>query len=96
MRPLEGVVISTGADLIIRLQSGAAVAISRRSDLLLGDTCYILFDYTRLKVRDVWSEEEYHNLEDVSGIEDKSEKSPEWEKCQRWLDESDPGPVVSL
>ncbi len=96
MRPLEGVIVGTGVDLLIRLKTGAKVAIPRRSDLLLGDTCYVLFDYTRLEVRDVWSEDEYHHLEDVSGWEDRSEKPPDWEKCQRWLDESGFVPVVSL
>ena len=96
MRPLEGVVVETGTNTVIRLQSGAKVSIPHRRDLLLGDTCYILFDYTRLEVRDVWSEDEYHFLEDVSGPEDRSEKPPEWELCQQWLDESDSVPVVSL
>ena len=96
MRPLEGVVVETGTDLVVRLQSGAKLGIPHRRDLLLGDTCYILFDYTRLEVYDVWSEDEYHNLEDVSGPEDRSEKQPAWEICQQWLDESDSAPVVSL
>jgi len=96
MRPLKGVVISTGAELLIRLPSGAKLAVPHRRDLLMGDTCYVLFDYTRLEVHDVWSEDEYYNLEDISGPEDRSEKPPSWEKCQRWLDESEPVPVVSL
>ena len=96
MRPLKGVVISTGTELIVRLPSGATVSVPRRRDMLLGDVCYVLFDYTRLEVRDTWSEDEYYHLEDISGPEDRSEKPPSWEKCQRWLDESESGPVVSL
>jgi hypothetical protein len=62
----------------------------------LGDACYILFDYTRLRIYAVWSEDEYNDPGDWAGPEDRSEKPPGWEKQQRWLDESISRPVVSL
>lgn len=96
MRPLEGTIISTGVELMIRLTSGATIGIAQRSDLLLGDKCYILFDYTRLRIFAVWSEDEYNDLGDWAGPEDRSEQPPSWEEQQRWLDESVSGPVVSL
>jgi hypothetical protein len=96
LRPLEGTVISTGAELVIRLMSGATIDVPHRPDLLPGDACYILFDYTRLCIYAVWSEDEYNDLGDWAGPEDRSEQPPSWEKQQRWLDESMAGPVVSL
>jgi len=96
MRPLEGVVVSTGANLLIRLKSGAKVSIPRRRDLLLGDVCFILFDYTRLEVRDVWSESEYHALEESAGPECTVERPPDWESPSAWAEQSEPWPGVSL
>ena len=96
MRPLEGVVVSTGAEMLIRLKSGATVCIPQRRDLLLGDTCFILFDYTRLEVRDVWSEGEYYTLEESAGPELNEELPPDWELPHIWAILSEPGPDVSL
>ena len=69
MSPLKGTVIKTGAVLTVRLQSRAVVDIPYRNDLLLGDTCYVLYDFTRMQVADIWSEDEYNEYEDVSGGE---------------------------
>lgn len=77
MRPLRGVVIETGAKTTIRLNSGARLDIPGRRDLRLGDVCFVLFDYTRLEIRDVWTEEEYYTLEDCSGEEDQLPLLPE-------------------
>lgn len=96
MRALEGVVIDRGVKLMVRLYSGARVRIPRQKDLRLGDTCYILFDYTRLEVRDVWSEEEYYNLEDVFGPENRDEHPPDLEEPHKWAMLSEPDPGVSL
>lgn len=96
MSPLEGVVIDRGVNLMVRLSTGARVRIPRQSDLRLGDTCYILFDYTRLAVSGVWTEEEYHNLEDVFGPECEIETPPDAEEPHRWAELSNPVPGVSL
>lgn len=34
--------------------------VPRQKDLRLGDTVYVCYDYTRMVVRELWSEEEYH------------------------------------
>lgn len=96
MSPLEGVVIRRGVRLMVRLSTGAIVSISRQKDLHLGDTCFILYDFTRLEVRDVWSEEEYYNLEDVFGPEIREETPPDAEEPHRWAQMSNPVPGVSL
>ena len=96
MSPLEGVVIDRGVKLMVRLSTGARVRIPRQKDLRLGDTCFILFDFTRLVVRDVWSEEEYYNLEDVFGPESMDETPPDAEEPHRWAEMSNPVPGVSL
>ena len=96
MRPLEGIIISRGVRLMIRLITGARVNIPRQKDLRLGDVVFVLFDYTRLEVRDVWTLEEYHNLEDVFGLEPKVETPPDLEEPHRWAEMSEPVPGVSL
>ena len=95
MRPLRGVVIDRSVKLVIRLSSGARVRVPRQKDLRLGDTCFILFDYTRLEVKGIWTEEEYHNLEDVFGPEDRAETPPDLEKPWKWAMLSNPVPGVS-
>ena len=95
MRPLEGVVIDRGAGLTIRLKSGALIRIARRNDLLLGDTCYVLYDYTQLEVYDVWTEDEYFMQED-DGSELNFELPPDYEKPSKWAVEPEGRPVVSL
>ena len=95
MRPLEGVVIDRGAGLTIRLKSGALVRIGRRQDLLLGDTCYVLYDFTKLSVRDVWTEGEFY-LQDDDGEELEFELPPDYEEPSKWAVEPEGRPVVSL
>lgn len=69
MRPLKGIVVKTGVVLTVRLQSRAIVEIPRVPELRLGDTCYILYDFTTMQVHDYWTEEEFNGYEDVSGGE---------------------------
>lgn len=80
MRPLKGIVVKVGTTLIVRLQSRATLSIARHPDLRLGDVCYILYDYTCMEVRDVWTEAEYHAQEDVSGGEFVLPLPPEHEE----------------
>jgi hypothetical protein len=96
MRPCPGVVISTSAELLVRLESGAVVSVPPRSDLLRGDVCFVLFNYTTLEVYITWSEEQYHNLEDVFGLEPEDEEQPEFEEPWRGALLSDPVSGVSL
>ena len=78
MKPLRGVVIETGATTTVRLNSGARLDIPGRRDLRLGDICFVLFDYTRLEIRDVWTEEEYYAQEECSGDESELPLLPEF------------------
>jgi hypothetical protein len=96
MTPLEGIVIKTGAVLTVRLASRAIVEIARHPELRLGDTCYILYDFTRMQVRDVWTKDEYHMYEDVSGYEFDLPLPPEWEEPQEWAKDPIFCPDVSL
>jgi hypothetical protein len=63
--PLKGVIISTDNVLVIRLASRAQVRVAHQKNLRLGDTAYVLFDYTRLKVREIWTEEEHDRRDDT-------------------------------
>ena len=96
MKPMPGVVISTSAELLVRLESGAVVSIPCRVDLLMGDVCFVLFNYTTLEVYMTWSEEQYHHLEDVFGLEPEIEEPPEFEERWRSALLSDPVSGVSL
>ena len=84
MRPLEGVVVDTSAGLTIRLQSRALVRTPRQKKLKLGDTCYVLYNYTTMQVRMIWTEKEYNALEDSSGDAFEFLLPPEWEEPHAW------------
>jgi len=96
MRPLEGVVIKVGTALKIRLSSRAVVSIPFRGDLKLGDTCFILYDFTCLEVRDVWTEAEYFAEEDSSGRESELPLPPEWGDASAFAIDPNLDPDVSL
>lgn len=95
MRPLKGVVIKRSVMLTIHLSSGAKVRVPRQKDLRLGDTVYVLYDYTRMVVRDLWTEDEY-SLEESFGPEPMIETPPDTEEPWKWAMLSDPVPDVSL
>lgn len=59
MWPRKGVVIMSSASLVIRLSNGARVSVPRQKNIQLGDTVYVLWDYTANCLRNVWTEEEY-------------------------------------
>ena len=95
MTSLRGIVISRGAELVVRLTSGARVRIPRQKDLRLGDTVYICYDYTSLVVREVFTEAEFFASDDVA------DEPVEWDAPEELdiLDlaiEPHLGPVVSL
>ena len=95
MTSLRGIVISRGAELVVRLTSGARVRIPRQKDLRLGDTVYVCYDYTQMVVREVFTEAEFLASDDVA------DEPVEWD-CPDDLDildlaiEPHFGPVVSL
>ena len=95
MTSLKGIVISRGAELVVRLTSGSRVRIPRQKDLRLGDTVYICYDYTRMVVRDILSEEEFLAEDNIA------DDPVEWD-CPEQLDVLDLaiephfGSVVSL
>lgn len=96
MRPIEGIVVKVGTVLIVRLFTRATVEIPRHPELRLGDACFVLYDYTRMSVRDVWTMGEYHALEDVSGSEFKLPTPPGWEKPHEMAVDPIVCPDVSL
>lgn len=96
MSPLEGIVISYGTELVIRLCTGAKLRIPKQKALALGDTCFVLFNYTNLSIRGLWTEDEYHNLEERSNFEVKVEPTPDFEEPHEQARMSDPVSGVSL
>jgi hypothetical protein len=95
MRPLPSVVIDCGAELTLRLESGGQVRIPKQKDLRLGDTAYVLYDYTQLVVRDVWTKAEYE-VEENWGEELDHNLPPDYEEPHRWAIEPELALVVSL
>lgn len=95
MRPLPSVVIDTDAGLTLRLESGGQVHVPKQKDLRLGDTAYVLFDYTRLIVHDIWTEDEYNVMEN-DGEEPKVVLPPGWDEPYMWAVDAEVCPVVSL
>jgi hypothetical protein len=59
MWPRKGVVIMCSAHLVIRLSNGARVNVPHQKNIRLGDTVYVLWDYTANCLRTVWTEAEY-------------------------------------
>lgn len=59
MWPRKGVVIRCSASLMIRLSNGARVNVPCQKNIRLGDTVYVLWDYTASCPRTVWTEAEY-------------------------------------
>lgn len=74
--PRKGIIIDTSAELMIRLQSGARVNVLHQKDLRLGDTCYVLYDYTRMLVNRIWTEEEYYQSDDPNEDVDEADMGP--------------------
>lgn len=68
MTPLRAAVIEkSDSELMIRTKQGVRLRVPAQKGLGLGDTCYILYDFTRMNVREVWTEEDL--LEPQSGPE---------------------------
>ncbi len=96
MRPLKGVITDTsGARLVVRLKSRALIRIPEQKKLRLGDTCYILYNYTIMQVRMVWTDDEYNEMEDL-GEEPDTNFPPDWEPPHKWAVEPEGRLVVSL
>lgn len=95
MRPIPSIVIKCGAELTLRLESGGLVRVPEQKDLRLGDTAYVLYDYTRMVVHGVWTESEYHAPED-DGEELDFNLPPDYEEPHKWAVEAEVCPVVSL
>ncbi len=95
MRPLPSVIIACGAELTLRLESGGQIRIPRQSDIRLGDTVYVLYDYTQLVVRGIWTEAEY-NIEEDGSIELAHNLPPEYAEPHKWAVEAEVALVVSL
>lgn len=96
MLPLKGVIVGTSAELTIRLPSRAVVKAPLQKDLRLGDTCYVLYNYTIMKVRQVWTEEEYRSEDFEPQLEWDEPEEPEWVAAHEAAAQSELVPGVSL
>jgi hypothetical protein len=80
MEPLRAAVIDrVGTELVLRTKHGARIRIPKQKGLGLGDTCHILYDYTKMRVREIWTDEDLQEpqaageLEELLPVEDEEE-----------------------
>jgi hypothetical protein len=90
------VVVSTGVELTIRLQSRALVRAPKQKKLRLGDTVYVLYNYTTMQVRSLWTEIEYHADDEIEEEPEPIRMHPDDEEPHVVALLSDPDSVVSL
>jgi len=77
MPAIEGVIISGGPFLRIKLISGKILTIARVKKLAFGDKVWICFNYTNMSVRDILTDYEYHELDKDEEVELGPEFDPE-------------------
>ena len=60
--PCHGVIVDRkGGELKVHLSNGAKIHVAEQKGLRLGDECYIIYDYTRLAVAEIWTLSEYND-----------------------------------
>ncbi len=96
LTPIRGYVVDTGGQFTVRLITRAVVHVAPIEGLGLGDVCYIAYDYTRMRVAQVLTEEQYHDAGSPP-VEEPVEVGPDEEDADTFL-LSSMGlcPVVSL
>jgi len=78
MTPIEGLVIkSAGPFITIKLVSGKILRIPKAKDLSFGDKVWVCLDYTEMSVREVLTDYEYHELDQMEEIEAEPDLDPE-------------------
>ena len=85
MSPLRGVVIETGAVLVVRLKSGAKLRIPEDERFVLGDVAWVLYDYTRGRVRKLWTNAQYYHDGDPGEEPEEVDMGEDWVADHEWL-----------
>jgi hypothetical protein len=75
--PIEGVIISGGPFLKIKLISGKTLTVPRVKKLAFGDKAWICFNYTDMSVKDILTDYEYHELDKGEEFELTPDFDPE-------------------
>jgi hypothetical protein len=79
MRPIPGLVIGKKMGFLkIQLQSGSCVYVSELKGLGFGDKVWVCYDFTRMDVRDVLTDEEYHEADQFEEPPDEEPPYPGW------------------
>lgn len=79
MRPIPGLVIGKKMGFLrIQLQSGSIVHVPKLKNLGFGDKVWVCFDYTRMEVRDVLTDEEYHEADKFEEPPDEEPYKEDW------------------
>lgn len=83
--PRRGVVIETGPVLVIKLLSGAKIRVAEDSRFQLGDPAWILWDFTKDRLRKLWTETEYHNDGDPGVEPVEIDMGEDWVPDDEWI-----------
>lgn len=64
MRPVEAYVVKVREPFVqVKLKSGAHLWIPKVKDIGFGDKVWVCYDYTHMSVREVYTDYEYHELD---------------------------------
>jgi hypothetical protein len=68
MSPLRAIVVDrANSQLTMRTKQGVRFTIPEQKGLKLGDNCYVLYDFTKMKIARIWTESDLE--EDDAGEE---------------------------
>ena len=85
MAPIKGVVIEDDVALVIRLRDGVKVRLPLDERFVLGDPVWILYDFTKGCVRELWTEQQFHDDGDPGCEPVEVDLGPNWISDAQWL-----------
>lgn len=82
---MRGVVIEIGVILVIRLKTGAKIRVPLDERFKLGDIAWILYDFTRGHVHELWTNSQYHDDGDPGVEPVETDMGEDWVRDDEWL-----------
>lgn len=86
MSPRKGIVIGSSAgSMTVRTTNGATTCVSNVKKFKLGDTAYIMWDYTNDRPRDVMTDEEHNHDPESDRAFNAPEFNGDWLPDEHWI-----------